>query len=88
MHRILRGLAIAAGFVAAYVLLMGALTYFNVVALGLIDGKFYNAPLQAWLEIYWPLWSIFYAPAAVAGLLAEACYRAVRDVPRFDVSGR
>jgi hypothetical protein len=70
MRPILRGLAVSAGFVGAYILLVGALTCFNVVLLGHLDGKFANAPWQAWLEIYWPLWSIFYAPAAVTALLA------------------
>jgi hypothetical protein len=63
------GLA-AFGFLVAYIIAAGALTYVNVVIFRLADGKFLSDPLRGWLEIYWPLWTIFYAPAAVAALLA------------------
>jgi hypothetical protein len=62
--------AIACGFLAAYVLAVGALIYVNVVVFGLGDSKFSHALVQAWLEVYWPLWTIVYSPAAATALLA------------------
>jgi hypothetical protein len=63
------GLA-ACAFLFAYILAIGALTYVNVVVFKVADVKFLTNPFRAWLEIYWPIWTVFYAPAAVAALLA------------------
>ncbi len=61
MRRAWRGLVVAGFFVATYALLVGAVTFVNVEALGFGE---------AGLELYWPLWCLLYAPAVVAALLA------------------
>jgi hypothetical protein len=66
----LLGLASMMAFGAAYVLLVGALTYVNAVLFGLVEREFLDARVQGWLHRHWPLQTIFYAPAAVAALLA------------------
>jgi hypothetical protein len=70
MKRVLLGLASIVVFGAAYVLLVGALTYLNAVVFGLIEREYLDARVQGWLRIHWPFQAIFYAPAAVAALLA------------------
>jgi hypothetical protein len=60
----------AGAFIAAYILTIGVLTFVNVVVFRFADAKFLSASFRAWWEIYWPLWTIFYAPAAIAALLA------------------
>jgi hypothetical protein len=59
----------AAGFLAAYVLAVGALMYANTAWFGLGDVKF---GADGW-QLYWPLWSLFYAPVAFAALVAALC---------------
>lgn len=54
------GLA-ACAFLVAYVLVVGALAYVNVV-------MFQRGELDA--SLYWLLWTIFYLPAAATALLA------------------
>jgi hypothetical protein len=69
-RRVLLGLASIVAFGAAYVLLVGAVTYVNTVVFGLIDREFLDARIHGWLHRHWPLQAIFYAPAAVAALLS------------------
>jgi hypothetical protein len=70
------GLAIRVGFVVpfalivAYVLGVGALTLLTIVVFDMGDPKFREEWLKSWLEIYWPLWTIFFAPSAICALLA------------------
>jgi hypothetical protein len=78
----LRGAALAAAFLAAYALAVGALTHLAVVVLGLVERRYAGAPWQAWLGVHWPLQAAFYAPAAVAALLAAWYSRLpMEDVP-------
>src|SRR5262245_3832863 len=69
-RRVLLGLGSIVVFGAAYVLLVGALTYLNAVVSGMVEPEFLNARVQGWLNVHWPLQTIFYTPAAVAALLA------------------
>ena len=50
----------------AYVLLTGGLMYANTTLFGLGDAKFGSG---GW-ELYWPLWSAFYAPLILCALIA------------------
>jgi hypothetical protein len=78
----LRGSAVAAAFLTAYVLAVGALTHLTVVTLGLVERRYAGAPWQAWLSVHWPRQAGFYAPAAVAALLAAWYSRLpMEDVP-------
>jgi hypothetical protein len=36
----------------------------------MVDPKFRELWMKSWLEIYWPLWSVFFAPCAISALLA------------------
>jgi hypothetical protein len=69
-RRVLLGLASILALGAAYVLLVGALTYVNAVVFGLIDKEFLDARAHGWIHRHWPLQTIFYTPAAVGALLA------------------
>jgi hypothetical protein len=70
------GLAVRVGFVVpfafivTYPLGVGALTLLNIGVFDMGDPKFRQEWLKSWLEIYWPLWTIFFAPSAVCALLA------------------
>jgi hypothetical protein len=81
-RRALLGLASILVFGVAYVLLVGALTYVNAVVFGLVEREFLDARVQGWLQIHWPFQTIFYAPAAVAALLATWYSR----LPRGDAA--
>jgi hypothetical protein len=64
MHRVaFLGLA-ACAFVAAYMLLFGALLYANFGLFSPPGGR-----LGLW-QTYWAAYSVFYSPAAIAALLA------------------
>ena len=77
------GLVVPFAFVATYALGVGAVTFLNVTVFDMVDPKFHvpYAPggrtrlgeelrMKSWLEIYWPLWSAFFAPSAIFALLA------------------
>jgi len=64
------GLAVPIAFLAAYAATVGAVSFVNIAAFDLIDSKFREAWVSAWLQIYWPLWTVFFSPAAVTALLA------------------
>ena len=68
------GFVVPFGFVGAYVLGVGALTLINVRALATADPKFNM--LDFWLIIYWPFWTIIFAPSASSALLATWFSRA------------
>lgn len=56
-------------FMLVYVFAVGGLMYANTVWFGLGDVKF---GASGW-ELYWPLWSVFYAPIAVAAIAIVWC---------------
>jgi hypothetical protein len=56
----------AIGFVAAYIFGTGAMMYANTAWFGLGDVKF---GAGGW-ELYWPFWAGFYAPVAIAAVIA------------------
>ncbi len=58
-------LAHTAAFVLLYIFGCGALMYANTVWWGLGDIKFGEG---GW-ELYWPLWSVFYAPIAIVAIV-------------------
>ena len=62
------GFVVPFGFIGAYLLGVGALTLINVRALEISDPKFNW--LDFWLIIYWPFWTIIFAPSASSALLA------------------
>jgi hypothetical protein len=64
------GLVVPLAFIASYVLAVGALTFISVVVFGMIDVKFRQALLSAWLKISWPLATVLYVPSVVFALLA------------------
>jgi hypothetical protein len=64
------GIVVPFTFIATYALGVGALTLLNIGALDMGDPKFREEWLKAWLEIYWPLWTVFFAPSALCALLA------------------
>jgi hypothetical protein len=57
-------------FIAAYVLVVGAITFIDVVVFDRVDVKWRQAPICAWLDIYWPLVTVVYVPSVVSALLA------------------
>jgi hypothetical protein len=57
-------------FIAAYVLAVGAITFIDVVVFDRVDVKFRQAPVRAWLDVYWPLATVVYVPSVVSALLA------------------
>jgi hypothetical protein len=57
-------------FVMAYVFGVGALTLVNIGVFHLVDPKFREHWVSAWLKMYWPLWTTFFAPSAISALLA------------------
>jgi hypothetical protein len=64
------GTIVPLAFVAACVLAFGAVTFTRVVVFGMVDVKFRQMPVEAWLEVYWPLWTIEFVPSVVSALLA------------------
>jgi hypothetical protein len=52
----------------AYSLGVGALTLLNVGVFDIMDPKFREMWFKFWLEICWPLWTIFFAPSAICAL--------------------
>src|SRR5215467_14303355 len=64
------GLVVPFAFVATYALGVGAVTFLNVAVFDMVDPKFRELWMKSWLEIYWPLWSVFFAPSAISALLA------------------
>jgi hypothetical protein len=68
LRRALLGTATAIIFIAAYILLVGAITFADVVVFELADPKMRG--WRAWLQVIWPLWVVFFSPAAVGALLA------------------
>ena len=64
------GLVVPFAFVATYALGVGAVTFLNVTVFDMVDPKFHELRMKSWLEIYWPLWSVFFAPSAICALLA------------------
>ena len=64
------GLVVPFAFVATYALGVGAVTFLNVAVFDMADPKFRELWIKSWLEIYWPLWSAFFAPSAIFALLA------------------
>ena len=57
-------------FIATYVLSVGAIVFANIGVFHMVDSKFREMWVEAWLELYWPLWTAFYAPSAMLALLA------------------
>jgi len=64
------GLVVPFAFVATYALGVGAVTFLNVAVFDMVDPKFRELWVKSWLEIYWPLWSVFFTPSAISALLA------------------
>jgi len=64
------GIVVPFAFVATYALGVGAETFLNVAVFDMVDPKFRELWAKSWLEIYWPLWSTFFAPSAISALLA------------------
>jgi hypothetical protein len=67
-------------FVATYVLTVAAILLVNIGVFHIVDPKFRQTWKEAWLEIYWPLWAVFFAPSAMLALLA--CWYARPLTPR------
>lgn len=67
-------------FIVTYVLTVGAILFVNIGVFHIVDPKFRETWLEAWLEIYWPLWAVFFAPSAMLALLA--CRYARSLMPR------
>lgn len=65
------GFAVPFAFIATYTLCVGALTFLNIGAFDMVDAKFREMWVTAWLQIYWPLWTVFFAPSAICALLAN-----------------
>ena len=63
-------LTVPFAFVATYALGVGAVTFLNVTVFDMADPKFRELWMKFRLEIYWPLWSDFFAPSAISALLA------------------
>src|SRR5437660_12118763 len=57
-------------FIAAYILTVGAVLLINIGVFHILDPKFRQMWVEPWLEIYWPLWTAFFAPSAIFALLA------------------
>ena len=64
------GFVVPVAFIATYVFGLGALILLNVGAFDMADPKFREEWLTTWLVIYWPLWTILFAPSAICALLA------------------
>src|SRR5262249_3141216 len=57
-------------FIAAYVLAMGASTFISIGVFDMVDPKFRGVWVKYWLDLAWPLETIFFAPSAICALLA------------------
>jgi hypothetical protein len=64
------GFVVPFTFIVTYPLGVGALTLLNVGVFDMADPKFREMWMESWLEIYWPLWTIIFAPSAICALLA------------------
>jgi len=64
------GFAVPIAFIATYALGVGALTFLNIGAFDMVVAKFREMWVTAWLQIYWPLWTVFFASSAICALLA------------------
>jgi len=64
------GLVVPFAFVATYALGVGAVTFLNVAVFDMADPKFRELWMKSWLEMYWSLWSVYFAPSAISALLA------------------
>ena len=62
-------IAITIVLVAAYVLLVGAITFADVVVFEPTDDKMRG--WRAWSQVIWPLWAVFFSP--VCAVLASWC---------------
>jgi hypothetical protein len=45
-------------------------TLLNIAVFDMVDSKFRELWMKSWLALYWPLWSVFFAPSAISALLA------------------
>jgi hypothetical protein len=52
------------------VMAVGTITFINISVFHLADPKFGEMSVEPWLELYWPLWTFFFAPSAISALLA------------------
>jgi hypothetical protein len=64
------GVVVPFALIAIYVMAVGAVTFINISVFHLADPKFGVMRVEAWLELYWPLWTVFFAPSAISALLA------------------
>jgi hypothetical protein len=64
------GLVVPFAFIAAYIVAVGAITFINIRVFGIVDPKFSQAWLNAWLELYWPFWTVGFTPSAISALVA------------------
>jgi hypothetical protein len=64
------GPVVPVAFVASYVLAVGTLTFISIAVFDMIDVKFRQAPLSAWLEISWPVGTVLFLPSVISALLA------------------
>jgi hypothetical protein len=55
-------------FVAAYVLVVGAITFINIDVV--VHPEWRQSWVGSWLEVWWPLWTVFFTPSAISALLA------------------
>jgi hypothetical protein len=67
----IRVASLSHSFIVTYPLGVGALTFLNIGVFDIGDPKFREVWLKFWLEVYWPLWTIFFAPSAICALLAS-----------------
>jgi hypothetical protein len=58
-------------FIMTYVFGVGALLLVNIGVFGIVDPKFHASWASAWLEIFWPLWTTFFAPSIISALFAS-----------------
>jgi hypothetical protein len=74
------GVIVPFAFVATYVLAVGAILFINIGVFHIVDPKFREMWIEPWLRMYWPLWTVFYAPSAMLALLA--CWYSRPLLPR------
>ena len=58
---------------------IGAVTLLNIAVFDMVDSKFRELWMKSCLEIYWPLWSVFFAPGAISALLATWLSRVAKQ---------
>ena len=74
------GAMVPCAFIATYVLTVGAILFVNIGVFHMVDSKFREMWVEAWLQLYWPLWTASFAPSAMLALLA--CWYARPVTPR------